>query len=191
MVSLISEYTQKFNRAFTSSTMHRIQTLAEALEDAWVNGNTVYLCGNGGSASNAVHIANDLLYGVGVHKGVGLKVEALSVNHAVITCLANDTGYENIYSEQLKVKASHGDILIVLSGSGNSLNIVKALEVGNLKGMKTFAILGFSGGKCKELAQFLIHFELDDMEVVENLQLAAGHICKQWLLKRSKTEIFS
>ncbi len=191
MIALINEYTKKLNRAFTPSTMHCILTLAEALEYAWINKNNIYICGNGGSASNAAHLANDFLYGAGIKKGIGLKVEALSANHAVITCLANDIGYENIFSEQLRVKANQGDILLVLSGSGNSLNIVKALEVGTSKGMKTFAILGFSGGKCKELVQFPIHFEIDDMEVVEDLQLTVGHICKQWLLKRSHSTIIS
>jgi D-sedoheptulose 7-phosphate isomerase len=95
--------------------------------------------------------------------------------------LANDLGYEQIYSEQLKVKAETGDVLIVLSGSGNSENIIKALEVGNAIDMKTFAILGFSGGTCKEIAQYPIHFEVDDMQIAEDLQLIVGHICMQWL----------
>ena len=99
----------------------------------------------------------------------------------MLTCLANDLGYENIYSEQLRVKAARGDVLIVLSGSGNSPNVVKALEVGAEKGMATFAILGFSGGRCKTLAQHAIHFAVDDMQIAEDLQLVVGHICMQWL----------
>jgi D-sedoheptulose 7-phosphate isomerase len=151
------------------------------LRRAWAEGRTVYLCGNGGSAGNAIHLANDLLYGAGVAHGVGIKVEALSANPAVLTCLANDLGYENIYSEQLRVKAVAGDVLIVLSGSGNSPNVVKALEVGAAKGMATFAILGFTGGRCKALAQHPIHFAIDDMQIAEDLQLVVGHICMQWL----------
>ncbi len=181
MRELIREYTQKIHQALTSSAMDRIQALAWALEDAWEKGKAVYLCGNGGSAGNATHLCNDLLYGAGLRKGTGLRVESLSSNESVITCIANDRGYENIYSEQLRVKANSGDILIALSGSGNSPNIIKALEMGNEKGMKTFAILGFSGGKCKEIAQFPIHFEMNDMEVSEDLQNIVGHICKQWL----------
>jgi hypothetical protein len=79
------------------------------------------------------------------------------------------------------VKGNHDDILIVLSGSGNSLNVVKALEMGNSLGMKTFAILGFTGGMCKAIAKYPIHFEIDDMQISEDLQLIVGHMCMQWL----------
>jgi D-sedoheptulose 7-phosphate isomerase len=155
--------------------------LAEWIKEAWQNGNTIYFCGNGGSAANAVHLANDFIYGAGKKNGRGIRVEALSANPAVLTCLANDVGYEAIYSEQLKVKANSGDILIVLSGSGNSPNVIRALEISNSLGMKTCAILGYTGGKCKELAQLPIHFEVDDMQIAEDLQLTVGHICMQWL----------
>ena len=110
-----------------------------------------------------------------------MRVEALSANPAVLTCLANDIGYEQIYAEQLRVKANPSDVLIVFSGSGNSPNVVAALEMGNSMGMKTFAVLGYSGGKCKEIAQHSIHFDIDDMQIAEDLQLVVGHMCMQWL----------
>lgn len=113
--------------------------------------------------------------------GIGMRVEALSANPAVLTCLANDLGYDLVYAEQLRVKANPGDVLIVFSGSGNSPNVVKALEMGNTLGMKTFAVLGYSGGKCKEVAQHPIHFAVDDMQIAEDLQLIVGHMCMQWL----------
>jgi len=128
-----------------------------------------------------MHLANDFIYGAGISNGGGLRVEALSANPAVLTCLANDLGYEDIFAEQLKVKANPNDILLVLSGSGNSANLVKALNVANSKGMKTFAILGYSGGRCKTLAHHSIHFAIDDMQIAEDLQLVVGHICMQWL----------
>lgn len=177
----IKEYTEKLSRALCSDAMHQIPLLWGALRDAWQSGRCVYLCGNGGSAGNAIHLANDLLYGAGVRSGAGLRVEALSANSAVLTCLANDIGYDEIYAEQIKVKANRGDVLIVLSGSGNSLNVVKALEVGNALGMSTFAVLGFTGGVCKSIAQHPIHFDVDDMQIAEDLQLIVGHICMQWL----------
>ena len=120
--------------------------------------------------------------------GIGLQVEALPANSSILTCLANDEGYETIFSHQLKVKASSKDVLIVLSGSGNSPNIVSALKVGNDIGMKTFAILGYSGGKCKTLAKYPIHFEIDDMQISEDLQLIVGHMCMQWLYENGKGE---
>jgi D-sedoheptulose 7-phosphate isomerase len=155
--------------------------LAEAMFDTWSTEKCIYICGNGGSAGNAIHLANDLIYGAGMTNGRGLRAEALSANAAVLTCLANDTGYENIYSEQLRVKGAEGDILIALSGSGNSPNIVRAIETAKDIGIKTFAILGYSGGKCKEIADHPIHFEVDDMQIAEDLQLIVGHICMQWL----------
>lgn len=161
--------------------MNQIPALGEALREAWRDGRTVYLCGNGGSAGNAIHLANDFLYGAGVSNGIGLRIEALSANTAVLTCLANDIGYDQVFAEQLRVKANAGDVLVVLSGSGNSPNVINALEIGNVLRMKTFAILAYSGGRCKEVAQHAIHFEIDDMQIAEDLQLVVGHMCMQWL----------
>jgi D-sedoheptulose 7-phosphate isomerase len=177
----IKNYSEKLSRALGLSAMGEIPELGHALRESWQLGRTLYLCGNGGSAGNAIHLANDFLYGAGISNGRGLKVEALSANPAVLTCLANDIGYDEIYAEQIKVKANAGDVLIVLSGSGNSANVVRALEMGNTRGMKTFAILGFSGGHCKRIAQHSIHFDIDDMQIAEDLQLIVGHICMQWL----------
>jgi D-sedoheptulose 7-phosphate isomerase len=186
MKTQIKDYFKKINHAIESADLDHIDTLVRALQKAWINGNSVYLCGNGGSAGNAVHLSNDFLYGVGSKIGGGLRVEALSANIAVITCLANDLGYENIYSQQLTVKGKQGDILIILSGSGNSPSVVKALETANNLGMTTFAILGFSGGKCKEIAHYPIHFPSNDMQISEDLQMIVGHICMQWLYQNGK-----
>lgn len=185
MKNVISTYSKKITDALSLEVMQLVPVLANALLTAWRTGGTIYICGNGGSAGNAIHLANDFLYGAGKRNGAGLRVEALSANAAVITCLANDTGYENIYAEQLKVKGSAGDVLIVLSGSGNSPNILKALEIGNSMGMTTFAVLGFSGGQCKTVAQHPIHFEIDDMQIAEDLQLIVGHMCMQWLSQQT------
>ena len=144
----------------------------EYLSDAWKERRQVFICGNGGSAANAIHIANDLHYGIGACGSPpvipGMRVEALPANTGVITCLANDTGYENIYSEQLIAKANRDDILIALSGSGNSRNIVKAIEAAEKLEMKSVAILAFNGGECKDLADLSIHFPINDMQVAEN-----------------------
>lgn len=185
MKQLIGSYASKFVCALGSGAMDDIPKLAEALLEAWGAGRSIYICGNGGSAANAIHMANDFIFGAGIKNGCGLRVEALSANSAIVTCLANDLGYENIYAEQIRVKGCKGDVLIVLSGSGNSANVVKAIEVANSIGMKTFAILGFSGGRCKEIAQYPIHFEVNDMQIAEDMQLVVGHICMQWLSDKS------
>ena len=98
-----------------------------------------------------------------------------------MTCLANDVGYDCIYSEQLAVLAESDDLLVVLSGSGNSPNILRVLEQANAMGVKSYAILGFSGGKCKSLADFSIHFPVDDMQIAEDMQLVVGHMLMKWL----------
>lgn len=185
MESHIRSYATKLQQALELDTMKLIEQLGLALFSAWKNKKNVYLCGNGGSAGNAVHLANDLIYGAGMKVGSGIRAEALSANPAVLTCLANDLCYDEIYAQQLRVKGNSGDILIALSGSGNSANIVKALEVANQIGMKTFAILGYSGGICKELAHVPLHFPVDDMQIAEDLQLIVGHICMQWLCEES------
>lgn len=182
----VSAYSMRLNEAIACMPYAEVSILAERLQVAWSQKKTIYLCGNGGSAANAIHIANDWIYGAGVNEGIGLRVEALSANSAVLTCLGNDIGYEKIYSEQLRVKANPGDVLIVLSGSGNSPNMVSALNLGNSIGMTTFAILGFDGGQCKSLAHHAIHFAISDMQISEDLQLIVGHICMQWLCREGK-----
>ena len=181
----VDSYLTNLCALFTEEKKEQIHELAKNLKEAWINGNRIYICGNGGSAGNAIHIANDFIYGTGAcgnpPQMPGLKVTALTSNPAVLTCLANDTGFENIFSHQVDVQADKNDILIVFSGSGNSKNIVKALEMANLRGLKTFAILAFDGGKCINIAQYPIHFEVNDMQIAEDLQLIIGHLCMQWL----------
>lgn len=184
MENLINKYNNDLKNALDLLPKKQIKNLAEELNAAWKNKNSIFLCGNGGSAGNAIHLANDFLYGAGVNYGVGLNIEALSSNPAVLTCLANDVGYENIFSEQLKVKGNKGDILIVLSGSGNSKNVINAINVANELEVKTFAILGFSGGECKKIANYPIHFPIDDMQISEDLQLIVGHMCMKWLYQK-------
>ena len=181
MKNLITAYNEKIQKSIEDIDYLKIQFLAEELYQAWKDNRTVFICGNGGSAGNAIHLANDFNYGIDKTNGIGLKTDALPANQSIITCIANDEGYEFIYSQQLKVKAKEGDILIVLSGSANSPNVVNALIIANEIKMKTFAILGFKGGKCKEIAKYPIHFAIDDMQVSEDLQMIVGHICMQWI----------
>jgi D-sedoheptulose 7-phosphate isomerase len=93
MLHQIASYTKKLSQALTSDTMLQVPLLGIALSEAWKARQCIYLCGNGGSAGNAIHLANDFLYGVGAKNGLGMRVESLSANSAVLTCLANDIGY--------------------------------------------------------------------------------------------------
>lgn len=175
------DYSRRLQGVLATADWPAVHKLSQALLESWQKGSRVFICGNGGSAGNAIHLANDFLYGIAKKTGGGLRVMALSANSAVMTCLANDVGYDHIYSEQLAVQAQSGDLLIALSGSGNSANIVRVLEQASVMGVRSFAILGFSGGKSKQLADVAIHFPVDDMQIAEDLQLIVGHMVMQWL----------
>lgn len=178
---LILDYSLRLQATIASSDWSSVNFLAEDMLRCWKEKRQVFFCGNGGSAGNAVHLANDFLYGIAKKTGGGLKTQALSANPAVMTCLANDVGYESIFSEQLAVQAQAGDLLIALSGSGNSPNIVRVIEQAKAMDVKSYAILGFTGGKCKELADVAIHFPVNDMQIAEDMQLIVGHMMMQWL----------
>src|SRR6202049_3230213 len=145
-----------------------VERLAYDLLNFWQTGRQVFLAGNGGSGGNANHLANDFLYSLSQTPGSGLRVHSLSANPSVITCLANDEGYDQVFSLQLAVLARKGDVLIALSGSGNSPNIVRALEQARTIGMTSYAVLGYSGGKAKAIADVPIHFRIDDMQISED-----------------------
>ena len=186
-------YMDTLYSAFTDSVLAEIEKLSIGLLEAWKHRKHVFICGNGGSAANAIHLANDFIYGIGACgrndiSVSGIKVEALSANSGIISCLANDTGYENIFSAQIRAKAEEGDVLVALSGSGNSQNIINAINEANALGINTYAIVGFSGGKCRRLANTAIHFDVDDMQIAEDTQLIVGHLCMKFLNK-SKSEI--
>ena len=180
-------YLTKLINSFSDDQLRDMKILAQELRNIWDKNNTLFICGNGGSGANAMHIANDLHYGIGDmlnHKKNGIKVDALTSNTSVITCLANDLGYENIFSNQIEVKASKDDLLVVLSGSGNSQNVVNALKAANQKGMKTISILGFDGGMCKELSETSIFFPVQDMQIAEDTQVIVFNICIKWIVEQ-------
>ena len=177
------QYAARLHEVLTRADWTNVEVLAQELLACWCERRGVHICGNGGSAGNAMHIANDFLYGISKAFGSGLRVQALPANGSVMTCLANDEGYDSVFSYQLAVQAQAGDTLIALSGSGNSPNILEALKCARKMGMKTFAILGYSGGKARELVDYPIHFPVDDMQISEDLQLIVAHMVMQWLYR--------
>ena len=177
----VKRYTADLNRIMAEFDWSPVQALAEELLDCWKTGRQVFICGNGGSAANAIHIANDCLYGISKTVGKAIKCHALPANASVTTCLANDTGYENIFAAQLAVLADPGDVLLVLSGSGNSPNIIEALKTAKEKDLRTYGILGYAGGKARAMVDTPVHFAIDDMQISEDLQMVTAHIITQWL----------
>lgn len=179
--SFITGYASRLSHLLAGADWSGVSLLGKDMLEAWQSGRQVFFCGNGGSAGNAVHLANDYIYGVAKRTGGGIRAVALSANPAVMTCLANDVGYDSIYSEQLAVLANEGDVLVALSGSGNSPNILHVLEQAKAMKVKSFAILGFTGGRAKSIADVAIHFPVNDMQIAEDMQLVVGHMLMQWL----------
>lgn len=179
-----SDYQQRLKNAIDQLPIKGLEDLAQSLLQCWREGKQVFFFGNGGSAGNAIHLANDFLYGVSKQLGHALRAHAISANSAVITCLANDEGYEGIFFRQLAVLAQPGDIVIALSGSGNSPNILKAIEWCKENQVKSIAILGFEGGAAKGMVDISIHVPVKDMQISEDLQLIVGHMMMQWLYQQ-------
>jgi len=158
-----------------------MKALADAIFDCYQHKRMVFLCGNGGSGSNASHFCEDLGKGTLRREDYEndakprLRVLSLTDNTPYILAWGNDEGFERVFVEQLKNLANLGDLLIAISGSGNSANVLRAVEWANNHGMKTFGCTGFSGGKLKKLAQQNLHVPLDDMGMVESIHLAAFH----------------
>ncbi len=159
----------------------QVQALADAMYDCYQQQRFIFLIGNGGSGSNASHFCEDV--GKGTLRRTDfdddrkprLRVLSLTDNTPYILAWGNDEGFERVFVEQLKNLAGPGDLLIAISGSGNSPNILKAVEWANAHQMKTFGCTGFSGGKLRTLAHHNLHVPLDDMGIVESIHLTAFH----------------
>lgn len=180
MKKTINRYTSLLSKTLEQYDWTPVQALANAIEKVWKEGTQVFLCGNGGSAANANHAANDFIYGLSP-KGKGLRAHSFCANASVNSCLANDIGYENVFSRQVQTLGVAGDLLVVFSGSGNSLNILNAIEAAKENGILTAGILGYDGGKAKEKLDIPIHFPVNDMQISEDLQMIVVHMIVQFL----------
>jgi D-sedoheptulose 7-phosphate isomerase len=180
----IDDYLSRLQSELARIPMEDVRFLGKLLYDAYLGGNQVFIIGNGGSACTASHLAEDLgknsLPPDVLHdsRKRRLKVLSLTDNVGWLTALANDVGYEQIFVQQLMHYGNPGDLLIAISGSGNSSNILTAVDWANRQGMITFGISGFSGGKLKAIQQAGIHVALDDMGMAEGIHLCIGH----WLI---------
>lgn len=182
----VARYARTLDEVWQKHDWSNVVLFVETLQRCWRENRQVFLCGNGGSAANAIHLANDFLYGIDKATGKGLRVTALPANAAVLTCLANDIAYEDVFAQQLTVLAQPGDVLLAFSGSGNSPNIIKALTRARELQMESFAILGFTGGRALPLADHPIYFPAHDMQVSEDLQMMVGHMAMQYLSKHGR-----
>jgi D-sedoheptulose 7-phosphate isomerase len=159
----------------------QVKALADGIHDCYLKSRTVFLCGNGGSGSNCSHFCEDLGKGTLRREDFDndqkkrLRVLSLTDNTPYILAWGNDEGFDRVFVEQLKNLAQPGDLLIAISGSGNSPNVLRAVEWANRHDLRTFGCTGFSGGKLRTLAQHNLHVPLDDMGIVESIHLTAFH----------------
>ncbi len=154
-----------------------IEELASSIYRRYCTGRFVYILGNGGSGANSSHFCEDLGKGTALEdeNARRLKVLSLTDNTSYILAWANDTSYERVFVEQLKNLGEPGDLVIAISGSGNSPNVLRAVEWANTHGLETFAITGYTGGTLKKIAHKNFHVDLSDMGVVETLHMVAFH----------------
>ena len=173
----VSEYMSVVCREIEKLDPAQIEKVSEVVEIAYDDGRFVFIIGNGGSGANASHLCEDLAKCTlrDFENQKRLKVLSLTDNTAGIMAWANDEGYDRIFLEQLKNLASPGDVLLAISGSGNSPNILKAVSWASDHGLTTVGITGFSGGKLKALAQHNLHAAIDDMGIVESLHQVVFH----------------
>jgi len=178
-------YVDYVRQIFNSIECSSFMQLEEELEEARRNGNTIFIAGNGGSATTATTMANDLGFDI-VKKARTdrpLKILALTDNNAVMTAIANDAGYENIFLNQLQIHYRSGDKLIGISASGNSRNVIKAVEWIKSNGGTTIGLLGFDGGRLEQICDIAIRVPTVAGEYgpVEDVHLIINHILAHWL----------
>ncbi len=172
----IKEYIRMEKDALEDLSAEDISKVMNVLEEARKAGNRVFICGNGGSASTASHFGCDFNKSVSYDQNVKYDWECLSDNIPMLTAIANDIGYADIFVVPLRNKLKEGDIVIGISGSGNSENVIKALQYANEKGATTVALVGYNGGQLKKIAKYNIHVNINNMQITEDLHLVLDHM---------------
>ncbi len=176
-----SGYLQRLQAELDRLDCQELNRLANWIYDAWKAGNTVFIFGNGGSAATATHLAEDLGKGSQTNEELRhgqvkrLKVLSLTDNVGWITAVANDLSYEEIFVQQLANYAQAGDLAIGISVSGNSANVIQAIQWANEHGLRTFGLTGYDGGQLKQIQQAGLHVPLDDMGMVEGIHSCVLH----------------
>lgn len=176
-----ANYMKEVLPVFNEYTTSKFTDVMTVLEKAYQRESTIYICGNGGSAGTANHMVNDFSKGSSVEGKRRLKMMGLADNMSLFSAYANDCGYETVFVEQLKNFWKPGDVLICISASGNSPNVVKAAEFARRNDGQVIGLLGFSGGKLLELSHFAFHFKSFNYGVCEDAQLMFSHLASQYM----------
>lgn len=175
-MSVISDYLTLVQKAIAALPEDAIRDIVDTLKKAHADGKQVFLLGNGGSSANSTHIAEDLQKGVKEHTGRRFRVISLAESTPLITAWGNDAGYERVFVEQIESLLDAGDVVIAISGSGNSPNVLRAVEKANEMGAITIGWSGMGGGKLARIAQKSIVVADDNMQRIEDVHLILGHL---------------
>ena len=184
METFAAEYIAENQRLLASLDPAEIAGVIEVVRQAGASGNRIYAVGNGGSASTASHFVNDMGKGASLGRERRFKVIPLTDNVAWMTALSNDLCYEDVFVEQLRNFAEPGDVLIAISGSGNSENVLKAVRYANQVGCRTVGFAGFKGGKLKDLVQHCIVVDADHMGRIEDMHMMLQHMICYYFMDR-------
>ena len=180
MLTQVDDYLDRLRAAIDGLPRDRLNQLAETLLGAYRNDKQVFTIGNGGSSSTASHLAADLSKNTTGANTRRFRITSLNDNAAIVTAIANDLGYENMFAEQLINLIRPGDVLIAVSASGNSPNIVNAIRYAQQQSAHVAALLGFDGGQAAKLADNAIIVPSSDFGIVEDLHLAINHILVEY-----------
>ncbi len=180
----VDEYIERLQEALDALPREVLATLSETLFRAYRNSKQVFVLGNGGSSSTASHMAADLAKNTIGPNMKRFRIVSLNDNAAIMTALANDLGYENVFSEQLSNLIQAGDVLIVVSASGNSPNVLKAIRYARSRSAEVVGLLGFDGGQAAELADIPLIVPSDHYGVVEDVHLIVNHILVDYFKMR-------
>ncbi len=189
-VSQFSEnYIQYVSEVIKNIDIENIKKFIEILLEAKQKKSTVYFIGNGGSASTASHFANDLAIGTNSSKNP-LKVISLVDNNAIMTAIANDYGFEEVFLRQVKIYCKKDDVLVAISASGNSSNLISSIKFANSFGINTVALTSFDGGQLKNFARHCIHVptELKEYGPAEDAHLIINHLVMSYLKRHFENE---
>ena len=184
MKNQINSYLKRLNNTINNLSIEEIEKCAEVLIDAYEKEKNIFICGNGGSASTASHFACDINKGVSYGLDTRFKIIPLTDNFATITAYSNDVSYEVIFLEQLKNFYREGDVLIAISGSGNSKNIINVVEYVNQKKGITIGWTGYDGGLLKKISNYSVNANVMDMQTSEDIHMILVHILMKVLRKK-------
>lgn len=160
-----------------------IMAMMKEILSAYHEGGTIYICGNGGSGATASHIVCDFNKGASLNLDQKFNFVCLNDNIATILAISNDIGYEKLFLIQAEGRIREGDILIAISGSGNSSNVIRVVEYFKSQGNTVIGLSGYSGGKLRELSDISVHVPINDMQKVEDSHMIVLHLCAQIISK--------